>query len=285
MALMMFAQSRPNGIYKQDYINELFKRYADPSETVPKAPPQPDWDNALNGNKNNEVDVSDDEFDGDFENETASSAGSSKRSRANHSPRHKKRARNEESKLNPKFCDESMTLVEAESNPDEVERVRRETQNILNWNGVTGFPGAQPVSMAFNNFNFLTDKKYMVSWKADGTRYLMYINGRDSIFMLDRDNSVFRVRNLFFPHRKDLDKHLMSTLIDGVMKYCILMFFYHLKFFFISNIKEFVVDLDPTTNKKIPRYLIYDIIKFEVKKQIFMFSFQSFHVFSTGNIF
>lgn len=28
--------------------------------------------------------------------------------------------------------------------------------------------------------------------------------------------------------------------------------------------KEFVVDIDPTNNQKIPRYLIYDIIKFEV---------------------
>ena len=71
-------------------------------------------------------------------------------------------------------------------------------------------------SMAHTNFRMLADKRYMVSWKADGTRYLMYINGRDKIYMLDRDNSVFRVRNLFFPHRKDMDKHLMSTLLDGV---------------------------------------------------------------------
>jgi len=56
----------------------------------------------------------------------------------------------------------------------------------------------------------------MVSWKADGTRYLMYINGRDQVYMLDRDNSVFRIRNLTFPHRKKLHENLTSTLVDGV---------------------------------------------------------------------
>ena len=106
--------------------------------------------------------------------------------------------------------------MEAETDPDEIARVRLETQRILDWNGA-GFPGAQPVSMAYNNYEMLAKNKYMVSWKADGTRYLMYINGRDKVYMLDRDNSVFRVKNLFFPHRKDMDKHLMSTLLDGVI--------------------------------------------------------------------
>ena len=34
------------------------------------------------------------------------------------------------------------------------------------------FPGAQPVSMDMRNVNNLRIHKYMVSWKADGTRYL-----------------------------------------------------------------------------------------------------------------
>jgi mRNA-capping enzyme len=229
MAINMFAESRPYGIYKQDYINELFKRYADPSDKVPIAPPQPEWDNDAPtlSIQNNEFDLSDDEFDGGNENESAltsskPSASSSaqensfKRNKKYDTPRPNKRPRNEDSKVNPKFCDESITQVEPEIDPDEVARVRRETQGILNWNGVTSFPGAQPVSMAYNNFEFLAMRKYMVSWKADGTRYLMYINGRDMVFMIDRDNSVFRVRNLFFPFRKDLEKHLMSTLVDGV---------------------------------------------------------------------
>jgi hypothetical protein len=69
----------------------------------------------------------------------------------------------------------------------------------------------------------------------------MYIKGKDEIYMADRDNSIFKVKYLVFPHRKDLNRHLSNTLIDG----------------------EFVVDIDPNTQQKIPRFLIYDIIKFE----------------------
>lgn len=69
----------------------------------------------------------------------------------------------------------------------------------------------------------------------------MMINGRGKVYMIDRENSVFSVRNLQFPHRKDMDKHLSNTLLDG----------------------EFVMDVDPNSGQKIPRFLIYDIIKFE----------------------
>jgi mRNA-capping enzyme len=110
------------------------------------------------------------------------------------------------------------------------------------------FPGAQPVSMDMRNINNLRTKKYMVSWKADGTRYLMMVNGEGKVYMLDRENSVFNVRNLRFPHRKNLDVHLSNTLLDG----------------------EFVMDVDPNTNQKIPRFLIYDIIKFEVWRKLFL---------------
>lgn len=33
-----------------------------------------------------------------------------------------------------------------------------------------GFPGAQPVSMDRQNINFIAEKRYKVSWKADGVR-------------------------------------------------------------------------------------------------------------------
>jgi len=40
----------------------------------------------------------------------------------------------------------------------------------------------------------------MVSWKADGARYLMLINGKDQVYMLDRDNAVFKVRTMLSIH-------------------------------------------------------------------------------------
>ena len=66
------------------------------------------------------------------------------------------------------------------------------------------------------NVNKLKTEKYRVSWKADGTRYLMYIAGRDFVYMLDRDNSVFHVTNLSFPKFDKPEDNLENTLLDGV---------------------------------------------------------------------
>lgn len=44
----------------------------------------------------------------------------------------------------------------------------------------------------------------------------MLINGYDEVYFFDRDYNVFKVTGLRFPHRKDLNKHLKGTLIDGV---------------------------------------------------------------------
>lgn len=43
-AVELFAQARQPGIFKQDYLDELFGRYGDVNET-PEAPPEPDWYN------------------------------------------------------------------------------------------------------------------------------------------------------------------------------------------------------------------------------------------------
>ncbi|VDK53935.1 unnamed protein product [Anisakis simplex] len=111
-----------------------------------------------------------------------------------------------------------------------------------------GFPGSQPVSMERSperdNLKFLAENPYMVSWKADGVRYMVLINDEDEIYAFDRDNNVFRIPSITFPHRKE-SRHLRDTLIDA----------------------EVIIDKVPGEDgqmKEIPRMLIYDIIKFEV---------------------
>lgn len=47
----------------------------------------------------------------------------------------------------------------------------------------------------------------------------MLIDGKNEVYMIDRDNSVFHVSNLEFPFRKDLRVHLTNTLLDGVSMY------------------------------------------------------------------
>jgi len=70
--------------------------------------------------------------------------------------------------------------------------------------------------MDVRNINKLSEKPYMVSWKADGIRYLMLIEGPDRVYFIDRDNCVFRARDISFPCRKNLYDHLRDTLVDGV---------------------------------------------------------------------
>lgn len=57
-----------------------------------------------------------------------------------------------------------------------------------------------------------------MSWKADGTRYIMYIRDKGEIFLLDRDNSVFACSVLTFPARTE-GQYLTDTILDGVRGY------------------------------------------------------------------
>ena len=68
----------------------------------------------------------------------------------------------------------------------------------------------------------------------------MLIDGPGENYMLDRDNTVFHVPQLTFWKRKNLAQPLAQTLVDGEMI------------------------IDHIDGKPVPRYLIYDIIKFEV---------------------
>lgn len=44
----------------------------------------------------------------------------------------------------------------------------------------------------------------------------MLIEDENNIFMIDRNNDVFKINNLRFPNGKDFSKHLTDTLLDGV---------------------------------------------------------------------
>jgi mRNA-capping enzyme len=77
----------------------------------------------------------------------------------------------------------------------------------------TAFPGAQPVSVTKENLSLLGQHEYYVSWKADGTRYLMLIWDKH-VYMVGRDNAFFAIDGLFFPRLGA--EWLDNTLLDGV---------------------------------------------------------------------
>ena len=221
-AVEAFARARPPGIYKEHYIQELFVRYGDPTD-APSAPALPDWcieDEEPEAESQTKLDD-----DGNPLEEEKEPKNSQKR---------------ELRKKNAKFMD-GVPGVFPEEDPNVVIKVQRKVQNMLGWKK-SGFPGAQPVSMDRDNMKNLGVMPYKVSWKADGTRYMMLIDGENKIYFVDRDNQVFHVNNMTFLHRKMPNKHLANTLLDG----------------------EMVIDSDGTT--KTPRYLIYDIIRFEMEE-------------------
>lgn len=211
MAVNSYIAARPPGIYKEGYLKELFSRYAGDPDEAPPAPELPDWcfeeDNGVNE-------------DG----ETTEEGG------------HNNHKRQRKPKRGGKFMEGVPGATHFTLQP-KLSTIQKKIQNMCEWN--KGFPGCQPVSMDKQNLGFLAERPYKVSWKADGTRYIMLINGKDEIYFADRDNCIYKVDGLTFLHRKDPNKHLAETLLDG----------------------EMVIDV--VDGNKIPRYLAYDIIRFE----------------------
>lgn len=215
-AFRHFGLMRPPGIYKEDYIQELFQRLGD-VEDAPPAPAMPDW--CL------EYDDGDRDDDGNkIDTEETKGKG-------------KKRKR-ELNKKDVKFMDGLVDGVVRVTQQPKLGQIQQKVQMYCKWQG-SGFPGAQPVSMDVNNLNFIHQKPYKVSWKADGVRYMMLIDGLREVYMIDRDNTIFHVPNLSFWRRKDMNSPLQQTLVDGEMI------------------------IDQVNEKPVPRYLIYDIVKYE----------------------
>lgn len=212
--LAAFAASRPPGIYKADYIQELYRRYDDVGD-APDPPVRPDW--CLEYDDSNVEDT-----------DEGPSTETEKPQR--------KRKREFQNK-NPVFM-AGVPGVTPILDEKKYSVVQRRVQRICSWHS-TGFPGSQPVSMNENNITLLHEKPYRVSWKADGTRYMMLIQEDGEIYFIDRDNSVFQVDGLCFPHI-DMQRNLKDTLLDG----------------------EMVIDKE-VNGTQIPRYLVYDVIMYD----------------------
>ena len=78
------------------------------------------------------------------------------------------------------------------------------------------FPGSQPVSLDRQNLSLLHSERYWVTWKADGTRYMLLILHHGT-YLVDRS---FKVRRLQVQasseeaayHSRMLHNHELSLL-------------------------------------------------------------------------
>ncbi|XP_065362989.1 mRNA-capping enzyme [Calliphora vicina] len=265
-ALSMFATARAPGIYKQDYINELYRRYEDAEDATP-APVLPEWclefddsghggggggrgqkrkheESAHSSNSQQALAARQQHSNGslglieslDDDDKAEEADGNENQTAANGEDKPRKKRRREMIVKNATFMEGVPGVVWIQDQP-RLGELQQKVQDMCGWKK-NGFPGAQPVSMDRQNIKRLHEIPYRVSWKADGTRYMMLINKRDEIYFFDRNNSCFQVENLSFVKSSNLNEHLEDTLIDGEMV------------------------LDKYQGEIMPRYLIYDIIKF-----------------------
>lgn len=151
-ALAEFATVRPPGIYKEDYIKELYRRYDD-VEDAPPPPPRPSWCLECD-----DLNIEDTDEGPSTENENSNEEGQGK-----------KRKREFNNK-NPVFMP-GVPGVTSILEKMRLSGIQKRVQEICGWKS-TGFPGSQPVSMDMDNIMLLHTKPYRVSWKADGTRLI-----------------------------------------------------------------------------------------------------------------
>jgi len=132
-ALAHFGSKRRPGIYKQDYINQLFQELGTPDddEPIPVAPGLPEW--CFDGNEDV---VDDDGFSHTNNCNPSSSSGPGKRSNTNEShdaPRFK-RKRAELYKENPTFM-EGVSGVIPVTDRQRLSSIQRRVQDICEWRG------------------------------------------------------------------------------------------------------------------------------------------------------
>lgn len=215
MAVNEFSSAREPGIYKESYLKEIYKRYGGDEDDAPPAPELPDWCYEEEAT----VDEDGEPLNGNDNSTNGSGEGEKKPKRGG------------------KFMD-GVPGVKLWTAQPKLGTIQKKVQKSVEWTK-GGFPGCQPVSMDRQNLSLLQEKPYKVSWKADGTRYMMLIDGDDEIYFIDRDNCVYKVTGLTFLHRKEKDKHIQDTVIDGEMV------------------------IDTVNGQKFPRFLIYDIVRYE----------------------
>lgn len=147
-----FATARPPGIYKADYIKELYKRYDDEAD-APPPPARPAWCLEYDDSGVPDMDegTSADSCQENYQEEKG-----------------KKKRRESVFNKNPVFM-AGVPGVTPILEKKKLFGIQRRVQEICGWKD-SGFPGSQPVSMDCDNIKLLHKKPYRVSWKADGTR-------------------------------------------------------------------------------------------------------------------
>jgi mRNA-capping enzyme len=219
-AVESFRRARPDGIYKRDYLKRLYEYYGGNAAIV--FPGSPTW-------KDDEAEFV--EQSPSASNKRFSEAGSGTTPKRLNCSIHMAGI---EGEVGESVCEEELFPLR--------QLVHSMTRSTC---PAHQFPGSQPVSLDYDNVQCLLREPYLVSWKADGIRYMMLIrkqqqeSNAQEVFMIDRHYNFFRVP-LRFPRYNDSQQLANHTLLDG----------------------ELVEDKIPEAGVQ-ARYLIFDVIVYE----------------------
>ncbi|KAM7260320.1 hypothetical protein ACFE04_016061 [Oxalis oulophora] len=219
-AIKIFADARPPGIYKPDYIDALYTFYHEKKPEI-VCPPTPEWKRSPDLDLNGEALPDEDDDGGDAD------------------------IAQEDHVVDARLTNDD--VLGDEIPPEQLHVLQQFCYRALKMNfgggGKMQFPGSHPVSLNRENLKLLRRRYYYATWKADGTRYMMLIT-TNGCFLIDRSFNFRRVQMRFpckFTHEggKGLaEKTHHFTLLDG----------------------EMVIDTVPETQKQERRYLIYDMM-------------------------
>ncbi|KAI5663666.1 hypothetical protein M9H77_22989 [Catharanthus roseus] len=195
-AIKIFADARPPGIYKPDYIDALYSFYHEKRPEMVVCPSTPEWKKSTEFDLNGDA-VPDDDDD-----------GVSAALPLGHEP--------EAVMSNDDILGDGIP-------PDQEETMRQFCYQTLKLpgggKGHAQFPGSHPVSLNSENVKLLRQRYYYATWKADGTRYMMLIT-MDGCYLIDRHFKFRRVQ-MRFPCRHTneglAEKTHHFTLLDGEM--------------------------------------------------------------------
>lgn len=219
-ALNKFAHTRSPGIYKDHYIEQLYKYHHMRRPSAMKTPSVPAWKgvDSLPGSPGPEAVEEQEQPNDTFQHDDPLGEG-----------------------IHPEMAEMLQKGVMEACMGNVNQRNLR-------------FPGSQPVSLDLQNMSMLEARRYYVTWKADGTRYMLLIRS-DGTYLIDRKFKITRVE-MRFPTRDMTPHHF--TLLDG----------------------EMVVDEDTVSGLRTRRFLVYDLMMSRGKSFIhegFERRFQTIH--------
>ncbi|KAL5108410.1 mRNA-capping enzyme [Taenia crassiceps] len=260
LALKLFSDARPPGIYKADYLMELYKRFDDPDD-CPPAPELPDWcydetfegaDSSAPSRKRKHPDgplKHDDDVDDENDVEDITSDRGNEGGVVAVPPNSSFTTRLPPTPPGQPKLMEGVTDVETlDQASEEAHLVRTVVDYLIRLGGVwlrSDGTDQEPLHPPVSSLSEIIPREplnlplnyspHVVTYKSDGTRYLMLIHGPRRVYLIDRGNFVYRVGCLEFPTVSWLQKalkarqdnttpsdfmtepggHLVNTLLDG----------------------------------------------------------------------